>query len=51
MHTFPAPADGEADIAVFRLSNGVWYIRQSSTLTAAAFHWGGGSDIPLPHHP
>jgi glucose/arabinose dehydrogenase len=34
--------DGRADIAVFRPSNGAWYLRGISTVT-----WGGQGDIPL----
>jgi len=34
--------DGRSDIAVFRPSTGVWYIRGISTIT-----WGGGGDIPV----
>jgi len=35
--------DGEADIAVFRPSDGVWYV-QGGTATA----WGANGDIPVP---
>ena len=34
--------DSRADIAVFRPSSGVWYVRGIATVT-----WGGGGDIPV----
>jgi len=34
--------NGTSDIAVFRPSTGVWYVRGGSTTT-----WGGGADIPV----
>lgn len=40
--------DGRADVAVFRPSTGVWYIRHSSTAEMAAITWGGGDDEPAP---
>ncbi|MGC4064906.1 MAG: S8 family serine peptidase [Polyangiaceae bacterium] len=40
--------DGRADYAVFRPSNGVWYIRYSATGATAAYQWGQLGDIPVP---
>ena len=35
--------DGRADIAVFRPSNGQWYIKGA----ASPIQWGGTGDIPV----
>ena len=40
-------ADGRADIAVFRSSTGIWYIRNSST-GFEAWLWGEPEDLPVP---
>ncbi|HET7698830.1 MAG TPA: FG-GAP-like repeat-containing protein [Vicinamibacterales bacterium] len=41
--------DGQADVAVFRPSNGQWLIRDSSTMQSRAVLWGGTTaDIPAP---
>ena len=42
--------DGLTDIAVFRPSNGTWYIRNSSTgyTTFRYYQWGLNGDVPVP---
>jgi len=41
--------DGKADIAIYRSSNGGWYIKPSSGAAPYGVGWGGGaSDIPVP---
>ena len=41
--------DGKSDIAVFRPSTGVWWVRYSSLgyTTTNAFHWGAQGDLPV----
>jgi len=40
--------DGKTDIAVFRPSNGVWYIQRSATAGVMTNNWGMAGDIPVP---
>jgi hypothetical protein len=40
--------DGTTDLAVFRASNGLWQILQSSTNTPMTLTWGTSTDIPMP---
>jgi hypothetical protein len=49
----PVPADydgdGRTDLAIYRPSDGMWYILLSSTaFTGVGYAWGADADIPVP---
>lgn len=39
--------DGKADIAVFRPSQGVWFVLRSLDGQVTVLQWGLGTDIPV----
>ena len=40
--------DGKTDLAVFRESEGIWYIVQSASNSTTAIRFGQVGDIPIP---
>ena len=42
--------DGRTDVAVWRETNGTFYVLRSSDLGVTGFQWGTANDIPLPSY-
>ncbi len=42
--------DGKADVAVFRRSDGIWYVVPSTTGVPYGIEWGDAADIPIFKH-
>jgi hypothetical protein len=40
--------DGKDDVAIYRPSQGNWYVFQSSNNTPLIVNWGNATDVPVP---